>query len=279
MTPLTKEAVLKGFLRVARGQVPKAFKDSVKAPSASKAWRGYREQAARGGDESLIAWPIRSAAKAIVGKDRAHKVDRFVWNNVSGPALAADVAAGRILEKTPLVGKKLFRVKEKIPWGKDLHREVSRPSALGPLTKARDIAEPIIVGVGLEKGIRHLTKKKDRSKDQESGSEMKDLRKTAASVMLHLHEKNKGHEKRAHATRLLYRQIELGLVCPPQSYSDFETKLASLVTEDLAVLEKALELAGGNEKLGELGHTVDSSAPRDASEKFQASILSLDSDF
>jgi hypothetical protein len=183
--------------------------------------------------------------------------------------MRVDAAIGRQLEKLP-GGKSLFRVKEKVRWGKDLEKEISRSSALAPIMKARDIAEPILVGVGLEKGIKALSSKKH----DQGRSTMNDqqLREKAASVMLHLHEQNKEHEKRGHAERLLYRKVELGYERLPQSYSELQTKIAALVNEDLVVLEKALELAGGNEKLGELDHR-DTRAVLDSAEKFQAAIL------
>ena len=97
------------------------------------------------------------------------------------------------------------------------------------------------------------------------------LRKQAAQKMLQLHTENKEHEKRAYALRLIYKQAELGFGDVPRTYSELEEKLASLIKQDLNVVEKALELTGGNLKLGEL----DRSDPREmnATDTFQASIL------
>ena len=99
-----------------------------------------------------------------------------------------------------------------------------------------------------------------------------DLREKVASTMLRLHANNKEHEKRAQATRLLFKQSELGLVSLPSTYDEFEQKLASLAGQDLAVLEKALELTAGNMKLGEL--TGSSLETHDAAATFQADVLS-----
>lgn len=265
---LVKEAIVQHLRKMLAG-APKSFKDK-------RLWRAYRQQALNSGDESLLAWPLRAATKKVVGPRRARKVDKFFWKTMSEPALKADMAAGKVLSKTPLVGKSLFNVKEKLPWGKDLYREVERPSALGPLIKARDIAEPILVGVGLEKGLKHVVGKKDRADAGSGGAMKQELREKVASVMLHLHEKCKEHEKRAHALRLLFKQAELGVTGLPQTFSEIEEKLASLVTEDLAVMEKALELTGGNVKLGELDRQ-DSTSSLNASDKFLADLLGNES--
>lgn len=289
-TQFSKEAFLRGFIRRLKGQaasatlktrkmpgkgtkgtidkVPGGFAESVSV-NPQRAWQGYKEQANRGGGaESLLLYPAQLAAEKMLGQQR---VRNALWKYVSGPALAADTAAGNVLAKTPVVGKRLFRVKETVPWGGSMHREIERSSALGPLTKARDIAEPIIVGVGLEKGMKHLTK--STSPSNESSTQDKKLREKVASVMLDLHKKNREHEKRAHAERIFWKQVERGIEQPPESYSELQSKLASLVTEDLKVLERAVELAGGQMKLGELADVSRESQGLSASEKFQADLL------
>lgn len=264
----TSKRVPKDFIREQR--IPKGFiKGLGKGVDPERAWRGYRHQAMSGNDESLLLWPLRSAAEKIIGGRKGiRKVRGGAWKHVGSKILRADMALGRGLQKIPLIGKKMFTVKEDVPWGKGLKKEVERSSALAPLAKTRDIAEPILVGVGLEKGIKTLADKKKQ------GQDMKDqqLREKVASVMLSLHERNKEHEKRAHALKILYKQAELGHVPLPHTHSELETKLASLVNEDLVVLEKALELAGGNLKLGELGLS-DSGSMMSSAEKFQATIL------
>lgn len=96
--------------------------------------------------------------------------------------------------------------------------------------------------------------------------------KIAAQKMRQLDGAVKVHEKRAHALRLLYKQAELGYGEVPRSYDELQDKLASLLNQDLYVLEKALELTGGNIKLGELDRTIEPQAYT-ASEQFQAAIL------
>lgn len=292
---LTKEAFIKGILKnlgafrafgrraskasasaahqgakAAPDYIPKSFvKGLGKGVDPERAWRGYRHQAMSGNDESLLMWPLRSAAEKIIGGRKGiRKVRGGAWKHFGSKALMADMTLGRGLQKIPLVGKKLFTVKEDIPWGKGMKKEVERASALAPISKARDVAEPILVGVGLEKGIKALAGKKQQ------GPDMKDqqLREKVASVMLSLHERNKEHEKRAHALKILYKQAELGHAPLPQTHSELETKLASLVNEDLVVLDKALELAGGSTKIGELDRS-DLRSAMSSAEKFQATIL------
>lgn len=103
-------------------------------------------------------------------------------------------------------------------------------------------------------------------------SDAKEMLKIAAQKMRQLDGANKVHEKRAHALRLLYKQAELGYGEIPRSYGELQEKIASLVNQDLHVLEKALELTGGNVKLGELDRTIEPSA-YNASEQFQAAII------
>ena len=265
-----KMAPARGGKRIPKDNaVPPGFTAGTSSPNAQRTWNAYREKAmtSGGGADSLLLYPVQLAAEKALGKER---VRNRMWKAVGAPALRADTAIGRVLEKTPLIGKKLFRVKEQVPWGKGLHREVERSSALGPLTKARDIAAPIIVGAGLEKGVRAMTKKKDSEGDKPKDDQH--IREKVASVMLHLHQENRGHEKRADALRLLYKQVELGYGQLPQSFGELNEKLASLVKEDLGVLEKALELAGGNLKFGELG-SKDNSIAGTPAEKFQADLL------
>ena len=100
------------------------------------------------------------------------------------------------------------------------------------------------------------------------------LLKQAAEKMTQLNNENKGHQKRAHALRLIYKQAEMGYGEIPRSYSDLQEKIASLVNQDLYVLEKALELTGGNIKLGELDTSPDNRlSGGKAEDVFKASIL------
>jgi hypothetical protein len=261
--------------------VPKAFKTGVSSTTPAKldpaeVYRGFRSQSLReaGGPLSILGWGPQLLAEKMMGKKRVRKA---IWKHVSEPALRADIAAGHVFSKTPLVGKKLFRKKEHIPVGKGLQREVERSSALAPFEKVRDLAEPVLIGVGLEKGVNKAMGHKDSEKNASAlaSSDLlsdKGMREKIASKMLLLHEENKGHRKRAHALQVLFKQAELGVERLPNSYSELEVKLASLQNQDLVVLEKALELAAGNIKVGELATQSDLSGGN-ASEQFQAALL------
>jgi hypothetical protein len=257
---------------LAKSPMPEGYAKGIHGADPHKAYEGHLRQVLHGGDGSILLWPIKALAeKAIGGSKGIEKVRGAAWKYIHRPALRADIAAGRVAEKVPLVGKSLFRMKESVPWGppgEGLHKEILRSSALAPLAKARDIAEPILVGVGLEKGLKKLRDWKTQSPNMDD----QNLREKAASVMLHLHEKNEEHEKRGHALRVLFKKAELGYETLPKTFSELDTKLAALVTEDLVVLEKALELAGGNLKLGELDRR-DPEAAANSAEKFQAAIL------
>lgn len=102
-------------------------------------------------------------------------------------------------------------------------------------------------------------------------AEDKALREKCASTMLRLEDENSGHKKRAHALRLLWKQAEMGVGELPQTYGELQAKLASMVREDLGVLERALELTGGTVKMGELGGPELQAL--DATAQFQATVL------
>jgi hypothetical protein len=247
-----------------------------------KAMRGYMQSATEAGPESFLAALPLMGAEKVFGKKN---VRNFKWKYLNQPALAADTALGRLAGKVPGM-KKMFTQKEQIPWGKNLHRTVERPSATAPLVKARNIAVPIVAGIGLEKGVRSISEKpKDKTSNQDQkGATMNtdninklasaiqpELREKVASTMLRLHADNKEHEKRAQATKFLYKQAELGYAPIPNTYHEYEQKLASLMSQDMAVLEKALELTAGNEKIGELSGSDFTS--RDAASTFQSDVL------
>lgn len=103
-------------------------------------------------------------------------------------------------------------------------------------------------------------------------SEKTDMLKLAAQKMRQLDGAVKTHEKRSHALRLIYKQAEMGYGEIPRSYGDLQEKIASLVNQDLNVLEKALDLTGGSIKLGELDRTIEPLSYT-AEERFQATII------
>ena len=270
--------------------VDKGLKQSHgKGAPPARIWKALKEQSVEaGGPDSLLAWPFVSLAEKIVGKE---KVRTAIWNKLGRPAMKTDIAVGRVAQKIPLIGKKLFTEKIKVPWDlkKGMYKEIERSSALAPLTKVKGFAEPIVMMAAADKTLKSYSKSRSENREthfQNQGSDnmkkhaqlsdkLKDmeLREKVASAMVNLYKENEGHKKRAHATRLLFKQVEQGREDLPRTYSEFEEKLASLVEQDLLVLERALELIGGNEKLGEIGSSADPAAAQTPSEKFQADIL------
>lgn len=63
-----------------------------------------------------------------------------------------------------------------------------------------------------------------------TASERDELKKTAADSA-----------KRERAEKIAFREVELGLVDAYKSYDEFQEKVASLLGDDLDIVEKALE--------------------------------------
>jgi cysteinyl-tRNA synthetase len=63
-------------------------------------------------------------------------------------------------------------------------------------------------------------------------------------------------EKRAQ--KIAFKEIELGLCDPFKTFEEFQEKVASLMTDDLDIVEKALERGYGSTK--KAGDLADSSA-------------------
>jgi hypothetical protein len=249
-------------------RAPEGFAKGISEPDIHKAWAGYKHQGSQG-TESLLASVPSWISEKVVGKEKTRD---FFWKHVHKPALQADTAAGHALGKIP-GAKGLFTTTDKVPWGPGMHKDIHRSSALAPLSKIRDIGAPIIVGVGLEKGLKKITGADKKTREEHTSMQDQGMREKVASTMLKLHEENKGHTKRAQALKLFYKKAELGMEQIPQTYHELEIKIASLETQDLVVLEKALELAGGHFKLGEIDYSTSHRSVNNATEKFQADVL------
>jgi hypothetical protein len=274
---------IEGFEKQAGlGAAKRLFRGFGRPKNFKQVMRGYERAAAEAGPESFLA----DTVSLFLPKKVKESIKRNTWKYVSKPTMLADVHAGEAMRKIPGM-RGLFTLKEKVPLGEGLHKEVERASALAPLVKIRNIAVPIVAGIGIEKGIKDISEKIKARRTNPSGDYGMmntdfqkasqaiydvSLREKIASTMLQLHEQNKGHEKRAQAVKLLYKQAELGLTAIPTTYGEFEQKIASLVGQDLAVLEKALELTAGDVKLGELSGSEPDK--RDAVATFQADVLS-----
>ena len=77
---------------------------------------------------------------------------------------------------------------------------------------------------------------------KKQGSELVRLEKVAAEF-----------EKKARAEKIAFREVELGVTEPFKNIEEYHKKIASLMGDDLDVLEKALERGyGTSRRLGEL---------------------------
>lgn len=271
--------------------------------------RGLARQGRKSGMDSFFLMPAHWAAGKVFGKGKTSKA---TWKYLQRPILEADTAAGNVAKDVASTvmpkswAKSLFTTKEQVPTSSKRLLEIERPSLVAPAGHVSAVATPIIVANQLNKGVDKLQKAKserdqvEASKEREreklrgliqgkafkkvasaltgrvqsvmDGPMDKEQLKKAASAMLQLHRENKKHEKRAHAERVLFKMAEAGFTELPKNFGEFEQKLASLMNQDLAVLEKALELSGGTLKFGELD-TTDSSNPQNATEAFQAAIM------
>jgi hypothetical protein len=102
-----------------------------------------------------------------------------------------------------------------------------------------------------------------------------DLRK-AASALQELSEQSVAHEKRAQATNILFEQVEHGFIPPPRSTREFETKIASLMKQDLRVVAEAMKLAtapAGGTGFGTLEEGIGTIGGSDASTNFQHALM------
>jgi len=149
--------------KLLRAAFAKGFKDLPKDVQ-----RGFRTRHMRRAGDSLFMAPLESVAmKLLKGKGRkglpnirgTRKVKNFMWDKIQKPSLMADIAAGKVLNKvtknlTPM--DNLFKVKEKVPVGKGMFREVERHSGLAPLTKAVGIASPFVLGTWSQEQLEKL---------------------------------------------------------------------------------------------------------------------------
>jgi len=77
-----------------------------------------------------------------------------------------------------------------------------------------------------------------------------ELLKKEHSERLRLEKVAAEFEKKARAEKLAFREIELGISEPFKNFDEYQKKVASLLGEDLDVLEKALERGYGTSRRG-----------------------------
>jgi len=72
-------------------------------------------------------------------------------------------------------------------------------------------------------------------------SDKDQLLKTAGRMLKDEHDVRLGLEKKAQAEKIAFRKVELGILEPFNDYESFQKEANALLTEDLALVEKAIE--------------------------------------
>jgi hypothetical protein len=243
---------------------------------------GYLKDLRRKGSDSLLLTP----ARWLGGK----KAQNFIDKKISYPALKADTYLGDMANRatskvTPF--KNVFKIKEKVPLGDGKFQEFNRSSLAAPVTKTTGFALPVIGAMTVDEKVGdYLSKnKKEKMTKKASYSDKVILEKTAAvklaKEMFRLRDElsklaraSDEHSRKERATQLLFKQASLGLCEMPSSYGELQEKIASLCTEDLDVIEKALEFHAGDTGLGKLASEDSQTGPVTPEKEFANAVFS-----
>jgi uncharacterized protein YqeY len=80
-----------------------------------------------------------------------------------------------------------------------------------------------------------------------------ELLKTAGKMLKSEHDARLTLEKKARAEKIAFRKVELGIIEPFADYESFQKEANALVTEDLNLVEKAIEYGvHGSHQTGDL---------------------------
>ena len=221
---------------------------------------------------------------------RNNALNKAYAKYINEPITKADVSLGLAAQRAQrrLFGKskdgkwrdtaKLFTEKKNIGLGKKRggmtgNVEYDVPSITAPVSKTGKFVIPLLGAMKLEE----IVKGKKKMSDQNKIITEADLKKTA-SMLSHLHSRNKQLEKKAHATKLLYKQAELGQIIFPKTHEEFEVKVAELMHKDLNVVEEAIKMAAASEELnntfgGSLTSQATGAPSGNAQQAFQRSII------
>lgn len=163
---MLKEAFLKGFKRDYARTIAKALPSSTrKALVKDNAKEGL----------GLAGMVAKTVADKIGKKRKYHKLLKSVHEK----PLHLDTYVGskldKVMQKMP-VGKGLFKTKENIRINPKVTKTVDgkkkvvenakymvheRPSAIAPLTKATEVAKPVVFGLAVDKVLRDHKKRKN----------------------------------------------------------------------------------------------------------------------
>jgi hypothetical protein len=206
------------------------------------------------GGGSLFAWPVLALARKIKGKE---KVNRALYEHYHRPLKNIDEKAGKFLARQ-LEAPNLFRQVDVLPTGRKMGGnraliEHETHSATAPIAKASKVVAPIAASLYLSNllGGKEAGEKMASSNETETPLEDKNtLLKEAAAALDHA-------QRLVDAEKLAFALVERGKIPPFQSYEDFHTKVASLMTEDLRVVEKAIEM---DASMADFGKVAEDSA-------------------
>lgn len=223
-------------------------------------------------EKPFLLFPVNWLAGKAVGKQA---VDDFYWKFLQKPILDADIALGRgaqyLSDKVTRKSGKLFKDTKLLEMGRGKGLETGKkeyllPSITAPVNKAGKLVIPTLGAIKLEEMIRG----KDMSENNQINQA--DLQKTA-SMLKELNEKRAHFEKRAKATELLYKQAELGQIKFPQTFDDYQEKVAELLSKDLDVVEEAIKMASATDENSFGGHLEKQAKVLNARDNFAMSIV------
>jgi hypothetical protein len=161
---MIKEAAAKAVLKALKDHFTRGLSSTFDPATVRK----FRSQGFRsGGPESLVLSIPSAAASIVGGKKGAVAAKKATWSALQKAPLDVDTALGNVahdITKKYKPTKNLFLQKETLPMGKDKLKVVHRPSITAPLSKARDIATPMVMGYTLEKGLRKLRENREQQK-------------------------------------------------------------------------------------------------------------------
>lgn len=270
--------------------------------------KGYTNQARKSGTDSLV---MSVPGWLLPGKLGEKYKDALV-KNVSIPVTKMDTALGNAAGKLPGM-KNVFKIKEKVPVApsfagrqmkkvmkkpsanlrprketSQMYKEVNRPSLAAPVTKTMNVAVPFAGAYTIDKQLGKLMDKNKESQQKTASANIRvSLEKTAAVKLAKeiirlqgetskLAQANANYEKRAKAQELIFKQASMGLIAAPRSYQELQEKVASLENQDLAVLEKALELQIGDVSMGKIASDGSSTVPTTPESQFAADLMEED---
>lgn len=116
------------------------------------------------------------------------------------------------------------------------------PSLVAPVGKASKVALPMLGAMKVDEMING-----DKRMNKQNTIKTADIHK-AAEMLTTLNDRNKNLEKQARATKLLYKQAELGQVIFPKTHEEYQEKVAELLVKDLDVVEEAIKMASATEE-------------------------------